>query len=107
MELVAKIAEERQLLAAVLTCTGLLVPTHLGATGAANQESRANEQISIIKPTQPEPWGQKRPRANTTTTLSMRPPPKPAMDGLYEGKHMKKYNIFMLRMKNHFLRYTG
>ena len=45
----AKIAEEQQLLAIVLTCASLLVPTHLEATGAANQESHADEQILIIE----------------------------------------------------------
>jgi len=52
-----KIVEEQQLLAAMLICASLLVPTHLEATSAVNQESRANEQILIIKPTQSEPWG--------------------------------------------------
>ena len=103
----AKIAKEQQLLAIVLIHASLLVLTHLKATGAANQESHVNEQILIIKPTQSESWGQKRSRANIAITLSMQSSSKPAMNDLYEDKHMKKYNIFMLCMKNHFLHYMS
>jgi hypothetical protein len=111
-ELVVKVAEEKQLLITALNCAGLPIPAHLQAAGAAavNPENQAenqaeNQSSRTEEPMQPELWGQKRPHADTA--VPVRPPPKPAMDGLYEGRNMKEYNTFMLRMENHFLRYAS
>ena len=53
-----------------------------------------------------EPRGEKRPRADTSTSTYDRPPPKADMEGKYRGKNMREFTTFMTRMENHFRRYS-
>ena len=58
---------------------------------------------SDTKETAPaKPQEQKRPCADITT-ISMQLSLKLVINGMYKSKNMKKYNIFMLCMENHFL----
>src|SRR5436853_2431110 len=102
-EIMANLAKEEEQLTATLARSGLQLPEHFRKPSAPpstqDSETAAGDRAQ-------EPRGQKRPRAETATPLPIRPPPKPAMDGLYEGKSMREFNAFMLRMENHFLRYA-
>jgi chemotaxis protein histidine kinase CheA len=102
-ETMAKVAEEQRLLVAALERAGLPIPGHLRNPATTQDEESEAEDPQAAQTER----GRKRPRAETATPLPIRPPPKPAMDGLYEGRNMKEYNTFMLRMDNHFLRYAS
>jgi len=71
----------------------------------AEAQARVEAAEAALETDSRAPQGQKRPRAHTDTPLPIRPPPKPAMDALYEGKNMKEYDTFKLRLRNHFRKY--